>query len=569
MRISKLVGVRSKDNPADAVIKSHSLLMRAGYIKSVGSGIWTLATPAKRAVQKIERIIREEMDRIGGQEVSFPVVMPRELWEESGRFTSIGEEMARFTDRNNRGLVLGMTHEEASVHFARDSVTSYQQLPFMVYQLQTKFRDEARPRGGLIRVREFTMKDAYSFHLTENDLDIYYEKAFKAYENIFRRIGMKNFVAVQSDSGMMGGSMSHEFMLLADCGEDTLVLCDKCGYRANMEVAESVITTTPCPVSNPKEEVFTADKKEISEVSAFLKVPQEKTIKAVFFNIKGESGSVLCFVRGDLEVNESKLKKVIKKDIAPQSLSDSKELVAGNIGPIGLKLKNTVIVYDSSLKGANNMVVGANKQEYHIINISEARDLKISEFHDIAKVKDGACCVKCGGELRLSGGIEIGNIFKLGTKYTKSMDMTVLNANGESVNPIMGCYGIGVGRALASVVEETADAKGLNFPMAIAPWQVYLCPLRIDDKTVSKKAEKLYADMEKAGIEVLFDDRDASPGYKFSDCDLMGIPIRVVISPRSLQNDEVEIQIRGNDNSKQNLKYKDCIKAVKEIICKY
>lgn len=565
MLISKLVGNRSKDNPSDATIKSHALMVRAGFIKLVANGIWTLGMPAKRIAHKIESIIREEMDAIGGQECSFPVVMPRELWEESGRYSSIGDEMVRFQDRNGRDLVLGMTHEEAAVHFARDNAISYQQLPFMIYQLQTKFRDEARARGGLIRVREFTMKDAYSFHISQEDLESYYQKVYDAYTRIFYRIGMKNVVAVKSDSGMMGGSVSHEYMLLTEVGEDTIVICPQCGYKANMEVAESVIDTRRDAVSQDKQEVYTAQAQEISEVAAYLNIPAHKTIKAVSFNIKGESTLVLCFIRGDLEVNEAKLKKVIRKDIVPSSLTDSSGLVAGNIGPIGLKPDDAIIVYDASIKDANNMVIGANRAQYHIIGIDVARDLAVPAFADIAKVKTGAVCRCCGGKLDISNGIEVGNIFQLGTKYTKAMDMTVLNKEGVPTHPIMGCYGIGVGRAMASVAEESCDAKGLCWHMAIAPWQVYLCPLRLDDETIKTKSAQLYGLLTAAGVEVLMDDRDASPGVKFSDCDLMGIPIRLVVSPRSLSSGEVELQMRDG-SLKTNVKYEDCVGKVKEII---
>ena len=538
MLISKLVGERTKTAPSDAVIKSHSLMIRAGYIKLVANGIWSLAMPAKRIARKIENIIREEMDALEGQECTFPVVMPRELWEESGRYTSIGDEMVRFKDRFGRDMVLGMTHEEAAVQFARDAVNSYQQLPFMIYQIQTKFRDEGRPRGGLIRVREFTMKDAYSFHMTKEDLEEYYERAYHAYERIFRRIGMKNFIAVKSDSGMMGGSISHEFMLLTPIGEDTIVICPKCGLCANMEVATSVLNGTEAEKPLPMEEVFTGSAKEIHEVTEYLgNISAERTIKAVCYNIRGDAErTVVAFIRGDLEVNEAKLKKVLKADIVPANLSAG-DLVAGNIGPVGLKGKNLVIVYDSSVKGTVNMVSGANKAEYHLKNVTEGRDFTISESYDIRKVRPGDRCPVCGGELTVENGIEIGNIFQLGTKYTAAMGMTVLNAEGKAVNPIMGCYGIGVGRAMASVAEETADEKGLNWPMAIAPWHVYLCAIRPDDERVKEKAYALYDELQKQGIEVLMDDRAASAGYKFADCDLMGIPLRLVVSPRAIEND--------------------------------
>lgn len=565
MRISKLVGERTKTAPSDAVIKSHSLMIRAGYIKLVANGIWSLAMPAKRIARKIENIIREEMDALDGQECSFPVVMPRELWEESGRYTSIGDEMVRFKDRNARDMVLGMTHEEAAVQFARDAVNSYQQLPFMIYQIQTKFRDEGRPRGGLIRVREFTMKDAYSFHMTQEDLEAYYKRAYDAYDRIFRRIGMKNFIAVTSDSGMMGGRISHEFMLLTPIGEDSIVICPKCGLKANMEVATAANEKYPAEEAKKAEEVYTGSAKEIAEVTKYLgDVSAERTIKAVCYNIKGDSvHTVVAFIRGDLEVNEAKLKKVLQAEVVPAALSDG-TLTAGNIGPVGLPEKNIIVVYDKSLRGAVNMVTGANKPEYHIKNVCEGRDFEISESFDIAKVKPGQKCPVCGAELTVENGIEIGNIFQLGTKYTESMGMTVLNAEGKAVNPIMGCYGIGVGRAIASIAEESADEKGLNWPMSVAPWHVYLCVIRPDDERVRAKAEELYAELEKRGVEVLMDDRAQSAGFKFADCDLMGIPLRLVVSPRAIERDEAEIKIRSTGET-ITCPYSECADRIEEM----
>lgn len=565
MLMSKLVGERTKTAPSDAVIKSHSLMIRAGYMKLVANGIWSLAMPAKRIARKIENIIREEMDAVDGQECMFPVVMPREMWDESGRYSSIGDEMVRFKDRNGRDYVLGMTHEEAAVQFARDAVNSYQQLPFMIYQIQTKFRDEGRARGGLIRVREFTMKDAYSFHISQEDLEKYYIRVYDAYNRIFKRIGMRNFISVLSDSGMMGGAVSHEFMLLTDIGEDTLVICPECDYKSNMEVARCMPEAYPEEEPQAIEEVYTGDAKEIAEVTAYLgDIPASKTVKAVCYNIKGDAvRTVLCFIRGDLEVNEAKLKKIVRAEVVPANLADS-ALVAGNIGPVGLKADNVTVVVDASLKGAVNMVTGANKDGYHLKNVCEGRDFKASDA-DIAKVREGARCPVCGAPLTVKNGIEIGNIFQLGTKYTASMGMTVLNKEGKAVNPIMGCYGIGIGRAIASVAEERADDKGLNWPMSIAPWHVYLCALRVDDSEVRAKAEALYNDMRSAGIEVIYDDREASPGFKFSDCDLMGIPLRVVVSPRSLAAGEVELQIRESGERK-NMPYVGCVEEIGKII---
>lgn len=565
MLLSKLVGERTKTTPADATAASHVLLMRAGYMKLVANGIWTLAMPAKRITKKIENIIREEMDAIDGQEVMFPVVMPKELWAESGRYYSIGDEMVRFKDRSGRDMVLGMTHEEAAVQFARDTVSSYQQMPFMIYQIQTKFRDEARCRGGLIRVREFTMKDAYSFHTSQEDLEKYYQRAYDAYVRIFKRIGMKRVVAVKSDSGMMGGNIAHEYMLLTAIGEDSIVICPECGYKANMEIA----VTNRLPVRDEKseelKEVYTADKKDIESVCKELGADAKKTIKAVCYYEKGTENIVLCFIRGDLEINESKLTKIIGKQIVPANLTDSEVLHAGNIGCVNLNTQGMTVVYDKSLENANNMVTGANKAEYHLVGVDMARDADVKEYVDIAKVQVGDVCPVCGKPLTVENGIEVGNIFQLGTKYTKAMNMTVHNSDGKEINPIMGCYGIGVGRALASVAEESHDEKGLIWPMTIAPWHVYLCGLRLDDPTVKAEADKLYAEMTKAGIEVLYDDREASAGVKFSDCDLMGIPIRVVISPRSLAKGEIELQTR--DKSLQtNVKIEESIDFIQKII---
>ena len=565
MLLSKLVGERTKSNPADATIPSHRLLVRAGFIKLVSNGIWSLSMPAKRIARKIENIIREEMDAVEGQEVSFPVVMPKELWAESGRYFSIGDEMVRFKDRCGRDMVLGMTHEEAAVHFSRDAVNSYQQLPFMIYQFQTKFRDEARSRGGLIRVREFIMKDAYSFHSDYEDLEKYYYRVYDAYTRIFERIGMKRVVAVKSDSGMMGGNIAHEYMLLTDVGEDTIVICPDCGYKANMEVAVSKRENVRDEVSLALEKVYTADKADIAEVSEYLKVAPSKTIKAVCYYEKGTVNPVICFIRGDLEINESKLKKAIGVEIVPADIRDVPGLHAGNIGPLNLKVDNSKILYDMSIEGLNNMVCGANEAEYHIKNVDVTRDLPNVKFVDIAKVQSGEACPVCGKPLTLENGIEVGNIFQLGTKYTKAMNMTVLDKEGKAFNPIMGCYGIGVGRAIASVAEENHDDKGLIWPMAIAPWQVYLCPLRLDDERVSKAAYELYDKLTECGIEVLFDDRNASAGFKFSDCDLMGIPLRVVLSPRSLDGNYAEIQSRDK-SLQENCNIDNITERLKELI---
>ncbi len=567
MLLSKLVGERVKEAPADVTILSHALLARAGYIKPVANGIFSLTSPAQLMAKNIEDIIRDEMNKIDGQEVKFPVVMPRELWEQSGRYSSIGSEMVRFKDRSGKDMLLGMTHEEAAVHLAKNTVSSYNQLPFMIYQIQTKFRDEPRCRGGLIRVREFTMKDAYSFHMTEEDLEKHYYKEYDAYNNIFRRIGLKKFIAVKSDSGMMGGSIAHEFMLLTEVGEDTLVLCDECGYKSNMEVATGVRPEVDFGADAEKEEVFTGDAKDIAEVSEFLKVQPYQTIKAVVYAVKGEKTVVVAFIRGDLEVNEAKLKKAIMKSIVPWEADEESGLVAGNIGPIGLDPKDGV-VFDKSLEGAYNMVAGANKPLYHVKGVNVARDIKPKCFVDIAKVKAGDKCPVCGKPLHLENGIEIGNIFQLGTKYTKSMGMTVLNEKGEAVNPIMGCYGIGVGRAIAAIAQESNDKAGLILPITVAPYKVHICPLRIDDQNVREKAFALYDALMKKGVNVLLDDREnVSNGVKFADADLMGMPIRVVVSPRGLQNDEIEVTDRAT-LSADKVKYEDALSYIDAMMAR-
>ena len=544
MRISHMVGERTKESPAGASVKSQIFLMRAGYIKQVSNGIYTLLPPAQKVSKKIQAIIREEMDKIDGQEVLFPVVMPKELWEKSGRYYSIGEEMVRFKDRSNRDMLLGMTHEEAAVHACQNIIKSYDQLPLMIYQIQTKFRDEARPRAGLIRVKEFTMKDAYSFHTSNEDLEEYYSRAFDAYNRIFQRVGMKNFISVKSDNGMMGGNCAHEFMLLTDIGEDSIVICPHCDYKSNMEVAVSNYAK-PKFEDSPIKEVFTGEAKSIEEVCAYLHLPAEQTMKAVCYAVVGDDKeTVVAFVRGDKEVNEAKLKKVVGKEIAVKDLEGS-GLVKGNIGIVGLGQEHMTIIVDKSLEGMQGLCCGANKEEYHLMGVNLVRDAKIDKYYDISKVKEGELCPVCGQPLKVERGIEIGNIFQLGTKYTKSMGMTVAMPDGSQINPIMGCYGIGVGRCLASVAEELSDDKGLVWPMSIAPWQVYLCPLRNDDEKVSAVAEELYKSLSEK-FEVLYDDRHVSAGVKLTDSELMGIPVRVVVSPRSLAQNQAEITLRAS-----------------------
>ena len=544
MKLEKLVGERFKERPSDCVVDSHALMVRGGYMKYVANGIFSSYMPLKRITRKIESILREEMDAIDGQEVSFPVVMPASIWQESGRYDSIGKELVRFNDRSGSPVVLGMTHEEAAVQLVREYGQTYMKYPFMIYQIQTKFRDEARPRSGLIRVREFTMKDAYSFHTSQEDLEQYYAKCHKAYERIFARAGIPEVISIASDSGMMGGSISHEFMLLTDIGEDSIVICNECDYRANMEATPNVVDYVRTAESKALEKVATPGKQTIEEVSAFLGVEAKDTCKAVVYQQNKDDKYVVLFLRGDYDVNETKLTNYLGCDVHPATITDDCGLVAGFIGPVGIT-DNCTVLYDNTLKGVNNLVCGANENEYHMTGLDFDRDLPGAEFHDFAKVKKGSVCPKCGKHaLTVSRGIEVGNIFQLGTKYTKSMNMTYTDSEGNILNPIMGCYGIGVGRLAASICEAHHDDYGPIWPIAIAPWQVHICAVRADDSEVKAYADNLYNTLTEKGIEVIYDDRNVSAGVMFSDADLLGVPFRVVVSPRNMKGGIVEIASR-------------------------
>ncbi len=562
MKVDKLLGERSKNRPSECLVESHALMTRGGYLKNVSSGIFSLYTPARRSVRKIEQIIREEMDRIDGQECLFPVVMPASIWKESGRFYSIGDEMLRFQDRNRSDMVLGMTHEEAAVHLARDVASSYTRYPFMIYQIQTKFRDEPRARGGLIRVKEFTMKDAYSFHTSQEDLEAYYQVCYRAYERIFARVGIPEVIAVQSDSGMMGGKVSHEFMLLTDIGEDTLAICPECGFRSNMEVASCTYSPAEAEAEQPLDKIHTPDMKTIDALVDALHADMQHMIKAVVYQSNQDDSYVVAFIRADLEVNETKLRNLLGYEIHPANSTETDQITFGFIGPKGLSERVTV-VYDASLQGRTNLICGANETDYHYSGFQFERDLGyVPDFVDIAKISEGSICPVCGKHsIQISKGIEVGNIFQLGTKYTEAMGMTYLDANGVAQTPIMGCYGIGVGRLLASVCEVRRDDYGPIWPISIAPWEVALCALRADEAAVRETADRLYQDLTDAGIELLYDDRNVSAGVMFSDADLLGCPIRVTVSPRNLANGEIELSTRD----KRVKKFVPVENAVSEI----
>ena len=550
MRMSKLVGRRIKEDPKDALTVSHKFLIRGGYVRPVSAGIYSLLPAGKRVVEKIENIIREEMNKVEGQEVEMPVVLPAELWKESGRYDSVGQELLRFKDRNDKPMILAMTHEEAVVQLVRTEVTSYKQRPVMVYQIQTKYRDEARPRAGMIRVREFTMKDAYSFHADQADLEQYYYRCLDAYDRIFKRLGMRTVLSIEANSGMMGGAVSHEFMAICDCGEDTVITSPDYTYRANREVAYADWTYETSP-EQPLEKVATPGKKTIEEVAEFLGVGPENTGKAVFFQNTFTGELIFAMIRGDFEVNESKLANLAQ---APEMKFADDEAIAsigcvpGFASILSVDPAKVRIIVDNSVAKSSNLVVGANEPDYHYRNFNLARDFAdVSKITvaDIATVREGDPCPVTGKPLQMVRGIEVGNIFQLGTKYSAAMNCNYLDKDGKSKPMIMGCYGIGVGRAMASVMEQNHDDYGPVWPMSIAPWQVELCALNPNRDGVGEAADKLYDELTAAGVEVLYDDRGEKAGFMFSDADLLGIPLRVVVSPKSLAEGKVEFRTRA------------------------
>ncbi len=549
MRMSTLVGRRFKEQPSEASLVSHGFLLRGGYIRQVSNGIYSLLPAGVRVAQKIERVIREEMNALGGQEVLMPVVLPRELWDESGRYEGVGDELLRFVDRTGHQMLLAMTHEEGVVHLVRNEVSSYKEYPFMVYQIQTKFRDEPRSRGGLIRVREFSMKDAYSFHCTQQDLDAYYSACAGAYKRIFARVGLPQVAEVQSDTGMMGGNVAHEYMLLCDSGEDTVVSCDSCEYIANREVARAVIE--PCK-EQPREleKVHTPGCKTIAEVAGFLNVAQSRTAKVVFYEQDADGTPVCAMIRGDLDINEAKLAKLLKTQ--PQDASEETVYKIGSVPGYGsgMDLKNCRVIADTTIRDSSNLVCGANEEEYHYYNFNMDRDTPDAEVADIAQAREGDGCPGCtDGHLVFSHGIEVGNIFQLGTKYTEAMGMTYLDEQGKSATPIMGCYGIGIGRLISSVIEAHHDTFGPLWPVSIAPWQVHINALQHEKPQCRTWADEIYNELLEQGIEVVYDDRNERPGAQFADADLIGAPLRIIVSPKNCAQNVVELKRRGEKES--------------------
>ena len=540
MRLTKAFIPTLKEVPADAVIPSHILMIRAGLTRMLSAGIYSFLPIGYKMVKKVSDVIREEMDAIGGQEFHLPALNPREIWEQTNRVEAFGDTMFHV---KNRDYVLAPTHEEIMAYHAKGVLKSYKDLPQIWYQIQTKFRNEPRPRSGVIRGRQFLMKDAYSFDTSVEALDKSYALHDKAYRKIFDRCGIKYFV-VGASSGAMGGSKSEEFMVKSDAGEDTVAYCEKCGYAANVEVAESVITAVPrSAVSKEMEEISTPDIKSIDELCEFLKIDQRETAKSRVY-IHDEK-PVLVLMSGNDEVNETKLEKVLGGNIRPCHPEELKEITgadAGSIGPIGFKYK---IIADLRLKDANNLYSGANKNDYHIGGIDMQRDVPSIEYHDLRTVEPGETCVKCGEKIDVFKAIELGHIFKLGTKYTDALSVNYLDENGKDHPIVMGSYGIGVERVIACYIEQNHDDRGIIWDKNFAPFQIHLIGLNLKNEEMYEAAGKIYDDLTAQGYDVLYDDRmDASAGFKFNDADLMGMPVQVVVGEKNYKNGNVEIKNR-------------------------
>ena len=545
MRYSEMFLPTLREVPSDAEIISHQLMIRAGMIRKLTSGIYTYLPLGYRVIRKLESIIREEMNRAGAQEVFMPTVQPRELWEESGRWSLYGKELLRFKDRNDRDCCLGPTHEEVITDLVRNEIKTYRHLPRNLYQIQTKFRDEIRPRFGVMRCREFGMKDAYSFDADEEGAEISYQKMFDAYTEIFKRCGLE-FRAVEADTGSIGGSFSHEFMVMAATGEDSLVFCSNCEYAANLEKAE-IAAPEIHPVHTedilPLELVHTPEMKSIEEVSSFLRVAPRDIVKTMIYSADGNPVAVL--VSGDEEVNEIKVKNYLNCDVLEMATDEVIHKVTGAprgfAGAIGIKVK---IIADYSLSNMTNFVMGANKEDYHVKNVNIGRDVSVAAFADLRIARNTDLCARCGSALKFARGIEVGHVFKLGTKYSKAMKAQYLDKNGKERYMIMGCFGIGVGRTVAAAIEQNHDENGIVWPVPLAPYQVIITPVNVNDEKIKKMSVQLYEALQQRGIEVILDDRDERAGVKFKDADLIGIPLRVTVGQKLLIEGVLEVKIR-------------------------
>ena len=548
---------------AEADTISHQLLLKAGMMQQVATGVYSYLPLAWRALKKIENIIRDEMDKAGGQELMMPALHPLELWQETGRDLAFGQNLFTFTDRRERQLVLGPTHEEIVAKIASYNVQSYRDLPLMVYHIQTKFRDELRPRAGLLRVREFTMKDLYSLDTDETGLDQSYNKMLQAYNNIYARCGIPA-IPIEADSGAIGGKDSHEFMVLTESGEDEIVYCSDCHYAANLEKAEGIKSKAECEEALPIEEVETPGMTTIDMVANFLKVPPSQTLKAVLYT--ADDKLVFVIIRGDIEVNEVKLKnslRCLELSMANDTEVAKAGIVAGFASPVNMNDIKTIA--DESVTSGTNFIAGANKPDTHFRNVNYPRDFQADIVTSIALARAGDGCPRCQGKLSSAHGIEVGHIFKLGTFISEKIGAFFVDPNGESHPIVMGSYGIGIGRLLATIIEYSHDEKGIIWPFTVAPYHIHLCPLHLENEQVSAISEKIYSDLEARDLEVLFDDRDESPGVKFNDADLLGVPLRVTISPRTLEVNSAEIKKRPEKKA-QLVPLKRITEKLKELI---
>lgn len=573
MRFSQLFSQTLREAPAEAQTAGHQLLLRAGFIRQTAAGIFSYLPLAMRSIHKIQAILREEMNAIGGQEVLMPVVLPASIWQETKRWYRIGAEMTRLQDRNQRDLVLAMTHEEAVGDLVRREIRSYRQLPQLIYHLQTKWRDDPRPRAGLIRTREFTMKDSYSLDADWEGLDKQYQAHYHAYFRIFERCGLP-VIAVQSDTGMMGGNLAHEYMYLTPIGEDTLMLCDSCGNAANRQVARFQKAAPPAETAQPLELVATPETKTIAELANLLQIPAERTAKAVFFMATfadKPAALVFAILRGDMDVNETKLANAVDAiELRPATEAEIRAIGAepGYASPVGLAANAAHIVVDDLIPHSPNLVAGANREGYHLRNVNYGRDYTAQIVADIAEAQEGSPCPTCSAPLRAVRGVEVGNIFKLGTFYSEALGCNFLDANGEQKPVVMGSYGIGVGRLLACIAEEHHDDAGLCLPKAVAPFSVHLVHLAgrgAEAESVQQAAETVYAALNAAGIDTLLDDREESPGVKFADADLIGLPLRLTVSARSLKSGGVECKPRRS-SERSILPLEGLVDAVKAIL---
>ncbi|MFH0764509.1 MAG: proline--tRNA ligase [Candidatus Omnitrophota bacterium] len=567
MRWTRALIPTLKEDPAEAEIISHKLMIRAGLIRKLTAGAYSYLPLGWRVLNKVENIIREEMDNKGAQEVLMPALQPSELWRESGRYGDLGEDMIKFVDRHGKETIMGPTHEEIITDIVRNNVKSYKELPLILYQIQAKFRDEIRPRSGVLRSREFIMKDAYSFDRDTAGLDESYKKMYAAYCNIFTRCGL-SFLAVEADTGVMGGDVSHEFMVLSESGEDTLAHCAKCGYAASIDKAECVLPlgeTNESP--QPLKELDTPGVSTIEKVSAMLKIPHNKMVKTLIYDVDGKPLAVL--IRGDRDINEAKLKKAL--NVGHIKLADEAMITKATGAPVGFAgpvgLKGIDMLVDLSLKGLKNLIAGANKKDKHLANVNFERDFKAERFADVSNIISGDKCPKCGAPVKLEQAIEVGHVFKLGTKYSKAMSANFLDEDGKQKPCIMGCYGIGVNRIAAALIEQSHDKDGIIWHPSIAPYTVAILPLNTSHTASMEAAEKIYNELTSAGIECILDDRPERAGVKFKDSDLIGFPIQVIIGEKKIANGEVEIKDRKTKEVKM-VKVSEAASTAKSLLKK-